>query len=137
VTEKWCDAGSALVRSDERDARQKADRSRASAICHANMTRFVTRHTVAHVLVMADVLRTIKIRIRKIFGHDSLDWFDSSYVIDWYVRKLGFLDEISTICRIVVLGLFLLGHFLRVFPVFERDFSPDDPLIQHPHTSEQ
>lgn len=36
---------------------------------------------------MADVLRTIKISIRKIFGDDTLDWFDSSYVIDWYVQK--------------------------------------------------
>ena len=40
---------------------------------------------------MADVLRTIKISIRKIFGDDTLDWFDSSYVIDWYVQKCQLL----------------------------------------------
>lgn len=89
-------------------------------------------------LIMADVLRTIKIRIRKIFGDDTLDWFDSSYVIDWYVQKSQlFFGKISTICRIVVLALFFLANFVRALPVFERDFSLDDPLIQHPHTSEQ
>ena len=86
---------------------------------------------------MADVLDTIKTRIRRNYGHDSLNWTDNSYVIDWYVQNLGILDDISTICRIVVLVSFLLGHFLRDLPVFERDFSPDDPLIQHPHTPEQ
>lgn len=88
---------------------------------------------------MADALRTIKIRIRQIFDDDSLDWFDSSYVIDWYVQKTDSLVKNlnDLYCRIVVLGLFLLGHFVRALPVFERDFSPDDPLIQHPHTSEQ
>jgi hypothetical protein len=39
--------------------------------------------------------------------------------------------------RVVVLGLFILSQFIRAQPTFERDFSPDDPLIQHPHTSEQ
>jgi hypothetical protein len=44
---------------------------------------------------MADVLRTIKIRIRKIFGDDSLDWFESSYVIDWYVQKMSVILAID------------------------------------------
>jgi hypothetical protein len=39
--------------------------------------------------------------------------------------------------RVVVLGLLFLGQFIWARPTFERDFSPDDPLIQHPHTSEQ
>ena len=39
--------------------------------------------------------------------------------------------------RIVVLGLLILDHFTRAHQIFERDFSLNDPLIQHPHTSEQ
>jgi len=39
--------------------------------------------------------------------------------------------------RVVVLGLFILGQFIRALPTFERDFFLNDPLIQHPHTSEQ
>lgn len=39
--------------------------------------------------------------------------------------------------RVVVLGLFILCQFIRAQPTFERDFSLNDPLIQHPHTSEQ
>jgi len=42
---------------------------------------------------MPDVLHTIKIRIRKIFGDGSLDWSDSSYVIDWYVQNFGFFGQ--------------------------------------------
>ena len=39
--------------------------------------------------------------------------------------------------RVVVLGLYILGQFIWAQPIFERDFSLDDPLIQHPYTSEQ
>jgi diacylglycerol diphosphate phosphatase / phosphatidate phosphatase len=39
--------------------------------------------------------------------------------------------------RVVVLGLFILSQFIWAQPTFERDVSPNDPLIQHPHTSEQ
>ncbi len=51
--------------------------------------------------------------------------------------KRDFSATILTNCRIVVLGFFLLDHFIRGWPVFERDFSPDDPLVQHPYTSQQ
>lgn len=39
--------------------------------------------------------------------------------------------------RIVVVELFVLSQIIRAKPIFERDFSPNDPLIQHPYTSEQ
>ena len=36
-----------------------------------------------------------------------------------------------------MIGLFVLELVLEALPVLERDFSLDDPLIQHPHTPEQ
>ncbi|KAF8479804.1 lipid phosphate phosphatase 1 [Russula ochroleuca] len=72
-------------------------------------------------MTASDVLHTIKSKIKDIFGHDSLSWFDYPYIVDW----------------IVVIEFFVLGNFIRAQQVFERDFSPSDPLIQHPHTSEQ
>jgi diacylglycerol diphosphate phosphatase/phosphatidate phosphatase len=86
---------------------------------------------------MPNVLRTIKNRIREIYEDDSFPWSDTSYTFDWYVYKKDFSATILTNCRIVVLGFFLLDHFIRGWPVFERDFSPDDPLVQHPYTSQQ
>ncbi|KAH9995388.1 lipid phosphate phosphatase 1 [Russula compacta] len=69
----------------------------------------------------AGVLRTIQNKIKEIYGDDAFSWFDNSFIVDW----------------IIVLGLFILGLFIRTQPVFERDFSPNDPLIQHPYTLEQ
>ncbi|KAI0305876.1 lipid phosphate phosphatase 1 [Multifurca ochricompacta] len=70
---------------------------------------------------MPGFLSKFKKKIKEIYGEDSLSWFDSSYALDW----------------IVVLGLYLLTAFIETQPIFERDFSPNDSLIQHPHTSEQ
>ncbi|KAI0285832.1 lipid phosphate phosphatase 1 [Russula aff. rugulosa BPL654] len=70
---------------------------------------------------MTDAFRTIKNKIKDIYGDDSVSWFDNSYIVDW----------------VVVLGLFILGQFIWAQPIFERDFSLNDPLIQHPNTSEQ
>ncbi|KAH9072094.1 lipid phosphate phosphatase 1 [Lactarius deliciosus] len=69
---------------------------------------------------MADFLRRVKHKINELYG-DSFPWFDSSYVVDW----------------VVVTGLFMLSWLIDTLPVFERDFSPNDPLIQHPHTSQR
>ncbi|KAH9066693.1 lipid phosphate phosphatase 1 [Lactarius vividus] len=69
---------------------------------------------------MADFLLRVKHKINQLYG-DSFPWFDSSYVVDW----------------VVVTGLFMLSWLIDTRPVFERDFSPNDPLIQHPHTSQQ
>lgn len=60
-----------------------------------------------------------------------------SYIVDWKVsdpfnKMMSLMNH-----RIVVLGLFIISHFVRAHQVFERDFSLSDPLIQHPHTSEQ
>ena len=60
-----------------------------------------------------------------------------SYIVDWKVsdpfnKMMSLMNH-----RIVVLGLFIISHFVRAHQVFERDFSPSDPLIKHPHTSEQ
>jgi hypothetical protein len=90
---------------------------------------------------MTDALRTIKDKIKDIYGDDSVSWFDSSYIVDWQVSE-GFFPKKKKISlmnagRVVVLGLFILGQSIRAQPTFERDFSLNDPLIQHPHTSEQ
>ncbi|KAI0289460.1 phosphatidic acid phosphatase type 2/haloperoxidase [Russula brevipes] len=66
-------------------------------------------------------LRIIKNKIKDIYGDDSFSWFDNSYIVDW----------------IVVFGLIALNLFIQAQPVFERDFSPNDPLIQHPYTPQQ
>jgi membrane-associated phospholipid phosphatase len=70
---------------------------------------------------MADLFLRVKHRIKELYGEDFFSWFDNSYIVDW----------------VVVTGLFLLSWFIDTLPVFERDFSLNDPLIQHPHTSEQ
>ncbi|KAF8269816.1 lipid phosphate phosphatase 1 [Lactarius quietus] len=70
---------------------------------------------------MADHFLRVKYKIKELYGEDSFSWFDSSYIVDW----------------VVVTVLFLLSLLIYTQPVFERDFSPNDPLIQHPHTSEQ
>ncbi len=55
--------------------------------------------------------------------------------LDPYRRKLSSNKAIFR--RVVITGLFMLSWLIDTRPVFERDFSPDDPLIQHPHTSQQ
>ncbi|KAH9975967.1 lipid phosphate phosphatase 1 [Lactifluus volemus] len=70
---------------------------------------------------MSDLLRRLKSKINEIYGEDALHWFESHLIVDW----------------IVVLGIFLLGLYLETQPAFERDFSPNDPLIQHPHKHQQ
>jgi len=70
---------------------------------------------------MSAALRTVKNKIREICGPDPFSWFETSYLVDW----------------VVVIELVVLARFINAQPVFERDFSSDDPLIQHPHKSEQ
>ena len=89
---------------------------------------------------MTDALRSIKNKIKDIYGDDFVSWFDNSYIVDWQVSEGSFLKKkyaLMNAGRVVVFGLFILCQFIRARPIFERDFSPDDPLIQHPHTSEQ
>jgi len=42
---------------------------------------------------MTDTLRTIKDKIKEIFGDDSVSWFDSSYIVDWQVSEGSFLKN--------------------------------------------
>jgi hypothetical protein len=37
---------------------------------------------------MADALRTIKNKIKDIYGDDSVSWFDISYIVDWQVSEV-------------------------------------------------
>lgn len=104
-------------------------------------------HFAAHLIIImtnaeSDVLRTIKNKIKGIYGDDAVSWFDNSYIVDWQVSEWSLLknnapNERMSAGRVVVLGLFIFGQFIRAQPTFERDFSPNDPLIQHPHTSER
>ncbi|KAI0061029.1 lipid phosphate phosphatase 1 [Artomyces pyxidatus] len=70
---------------------------------------------------MASILASLQTKIKEIYGEDSLNWLDRSYVVDW----------------VVAVGLLLLSQVFLVVPVFERDFSIDDPLINHPHTHQR
>ncbi|KAI0255902.1 lipid phosphate phosphatase 1 [Lactifluus subvellereus] len=72
-------------------------------------------------IMMTGLLRKAQNKINDISGDGSFYWFDGSYFVDWTV----------------VLAFFFLSLFIQTQPIFERDFSPNDPLIQHPHTSEQ
>jgi hypothetical protein len=89
---------------------------------------------------MPAVLRTIKDGIQSIFD-DSLSWFDTGpYIVDWQVHTKDPEEGehlINELHRIAVIALVVFERFIEALPVFEREFSPNDPLIQHPHTSEQ
>ncbi|KAF8159483.1 lipid phosphate phosphatase 1 [Crassisporium funariophilum] len=63
-------------------------------------------------------LRTV---VNRFFGQDAMEWFDRSYMTDW----------------MVVLVIWLLSGMVSASPVFERDFSPSDPEINHPHKKNQ
>ncbi|KAF7309903.1 Lipid phosphate phosphatase 1 [Mycena indigotica] len=60
-------------------------------------------------------------RIKRIFGSDALDWVDRSYLTDW----------------IVVAAFWGLSELAGRITVFERDFYPTDPIINHPHKKNQ
>ncbi|KAG8835999.1 hypothetical protein FRB91_009258 [Serendipita sp. 411] len=51
----------------------------------------------------------------------DFSWLDRSYVVDWALT----------------LSWFLISGVFREFPVFKRDFSPDDRLISHKHRPNQ
>ncbi|KAF8347859.1 lipid phosphate phosphatase 1 [Amanita rubescens] len=55
--------------------------------------------------------------LRRAFGHDAVDWFNAPYFVDWGV----------------VILTWILSWIISETPVFERGFSPQDPLIGHPH----
>lgn len=44
---------------------------------------------------MTDAFRTIKKKIKEIYGDDSISWFDNSYNIDWRVSAKSFLNKIN------------------------------------------
>jgi hypothetical protein len=50
-------------------------------------------------MTASDVLHTIKSKIKDIFGHDSLSWFDYPYIVDWQVlcpsEKMMFPNELQ------------------------------------------
>ncbi|KLO09542.1 lipid phosphate phosphatase 1 [Schizopora paradoxa] len=51
----------------------------------------------------------------------NLEWFNVAYFGDWTV----------------VTGIWFLASYIDGLPPFEREFSLDDPLINHPHTKQQ
>lgn len=77
--------------------------------------------------------------IRRYFGHDSLDWFHRSYLLDWY----GLTSVVLKACdaniqsRFFVGLLWFLSYMISLWPVFERTFSLEDDLISHPHKPSQ
>ncbi|KAJ7224159.1 lipid phosphate phosphatase 1 [Mycena pura] len=63
----------------------------------------------------------LQARIKRAFGNDALDWLDRSYLTDW----------------VVVAAFWLLSELADQLTVFERDFYPTDPIINHPHKKSQ
>ncbi|KAH6915943.1 lipid phosphate phosphatase 1 [Coprinopsis sp. MPI-PUGE-AT-0042] len=60
-------------------------------------------------------------RLKRVFGEDSFEWFSKSYLFDW----------------LCVAILWVLAFYAKTIPVTQRDFSVDDPLIQHEHRKNQ
>ncbi|TRM57944.1 hypothetical protein BD626DRAFT_205347 [Schizophyllum amplum] len=60
-------------------------------------------------------------KLRDIFGYDALDWFHRDYIMDW----------------MVVGSLWAGAYIVGLFPVYHREFSPDDPIISHGHHQNQ
>ena len=42
---------------------------------------------------MTDALRSIKNKIKEIYGDDFVSWFDNSYIVDWQVSEGSFLKK--------------------------------------------
>jgi membrane-associated phospholipid phosphatase len=61
-----------------------------------------------------------KNKMQEILDTESM-WWDRSYLIDWAVAT----------------AIWLLSIIAESSPVFEREFSTDDPLISHPHMEQQ
>ncbi|KAM6497116.1 lipid phosphate phosphatase 1 [Amanita muscaria] len=59
----------------------------------------------------------VKAALKRAFGDDALDWFDKLYFVDWAV----------------VVFIWILSWFVSISPVFVREFSAEDPLINHLH----
>ncbi|KAF8892237.1 lipid phosphate phosphatase 1 [Infundibulicybe gibba] len=64
---------------------------------------------------------SLQARVHRIFGDAALEWVDISYVADW----------------ICVAAVWLFSWAANNTVIFERDFSPHDPLISHPHRANQ
>lgn len=52
----------------------------ADSICHASQVALSS-------MSGAGVLRTIKNKIKEIYGDDAFSWFDNSFIVDWQVSK--------------------------------------------------
>ncbi|KAF8630168.1 hypothetical protein AX15_003113 [Amanita polypyramis BW_CC] len=60
---------------------------------------------------------SVRPSLHRLFGSDAFDWFNRPYLVDWGIVAL----------------IWVLSWFISLTPVFERDFSLQDPLISHPH----
>jgi hypothetical protein len=78
---------------------------------------------------------------QRLFGQNSIDWLDRSYVVDWYIATNSCSKRLFTshahVLRFVVVSFWVLSWFASVAPVFERSFDLHDPLISHPHGKDQ
>ncbi|KAI0339631.1 lipid phosphate phosphatase 1 [Trametopsis cervina] len=70
---------------------------------------------------MADYLRLAQRRLRQTFGEDAFAWYDRSYGLDWAMATVAWV----------------IAHWIKFLPPYERDFSTDDPLISHKHRPNQ
>jgi len=73
---------------------------------------------------MTDALRTIKSKIKEIYGDDSVSWFDNSYIVDWQVSEGSFLKNNAPDERLA--GLSCSDYSFSV-----NSFGPSRPLRGH------
>lgn len=76
-------------------------------------------------------------KIRDIFGDGAFDWADRSYAVDWWEISARVRQGLKSQHRAIATGWLLLSAYISKLPVFEREFSLEDPLIGHPHTNQQ
>ncbi|KAK7686155.1 hypothetical protein QCA50_010375 [Cerrena zonata] len=70
---------------------------------------------------MSAMLTFFRDRISHTFGPHSFDWFSRAYLVDWLVSSLAWF----------------IAWIIKELPPFEREFSLDDPLINHGHRKNQ
>ena len=124
--------GSTGSRRDDLSARaDKVDHEHAFRYCHCHCHTFAAAH-LRH-LIMTDTLRTIKNKIKEIYGDDFVSWFENSYIVDWQVSEGSFLknnapDERWQGCRVGIIhspvNSFRLSQPLRgISPLMTHLFS--------------
>lgn len=70
--------------------------------------------------------------LRNVFGEDSFEWLDRSYIMDWYGLRFT-TSDMATLqgSRGVATAAWLIAWIIKGLPPYEREFDRKDPLIDH------